>query len=72
MLQEVRKISRFSTTDNILKYWNMMSSELSDLALNVLTAQTTQVSVDRLFSLLEFVLSPLKANLNPNTFEHMI
>lgn len=59
---------RIPLKENIIQYWNNNSiikpPEVAMVANVVLAAPATQVSVERLFSSLKFILNPLRTNLN--------
>ncbi|CAG9791982.1 unnamed protein product [Diatraea saccharalis] len=60
--------ARINLEDDILRHWQNMattSSEVAGIANTVLGAPATQVSVERLFSSLKFVLHPLRSNISP-------
>lgn len=70
--REQRRISRKT---NILGFWQEKSitqPELYKLAMVVLAVPATQVSVERLFSGLKFILSPLRTNINEAILEDQL
>ncbi|EFN68823.1 Zinc finger BED domain-containing protein 4 [Camponotus floridanus] len=70
--QEQRRISRKT---NILEFWkekSMIQPELYKLAMVVLAVPATQVSVERLFSGLKFILSPLRTNIDEAILEDQL
>ena len=59
--------SRIKKSECILKFWATKKFDYPDLysiAVNVLAVPTTQVTVERAFSALKFILSPNRANLS--------
>ncbi|XP_018406377.1 PREDICTED: zinc finger BED domain-containing protein 4-like, partial [Cyphomyrmex costatus] len=70
--QEQKRISR---NTNILEFWQEKSTidpELYKLARVTLAVPATQVSVERLFSGLKFILSPLRTNVNEEILEDQL
>lgn len=70
--QEQKRISRKT---NILEFWkenSITQPELYKLAMTVLAVPATQVSVERLFSGLKFVLSPLRMNIDEAILEDQL
>ena len=66
-LNELMSSPRVPLNENIIKVWNnsaIASSDLAMVANTVLAAPATQVSVERLFSSLKYILNPLRSNLN--------
>lgn len=66
-LNELIGSPRIPLNENIIRAWNnaaVKSSELAMVAQTVLAAPAAQVSVERLFSSLKFILNPLRSNLN--------
>lgn len=66
---------RLSRKTDILQFWNEKKKnqfELYKLATVVLSVPATQVSVERLFSGLKFILSPLRININENILEDQL
>ncbi|KYM94576.1 Zinc finger BED domain-containing protein 4, partial [Cyphomyrmex costatus] len=64
---------RISRRINILEFWEEKKQdqlELYKLAMIVLAVPATQVSVERLFSGLKFILSPLRTNISENILEN--
>lgn len=58
---------RVPINESILNHWNnvaALNSDLATVANTVLAAPATQVSVERLFSSLKFILNPLRSNLS--------
>ena len=67
MLRKFADQPRLDSKQNILEFWNKEknnSPELYSLAQIALAVPPTQVSVERLFSSLKYVLSPLRYNLS--------
>lgn len=66
---------RLSRKINILQFWEekrKSQPELYKLAMVALSVPATQVSVERLFSGLKFILSPLRTNVNENILEDQL
>jgi len=69
------KQNRLNHKINILKFWKSMETvypEIYILAKIVLSVPSTQVSVERLFSGLKFILSPYKSNINSQNLEDQL
>lgn len=66
---------RISRKTNILQFWEekrKYQPELYKLAIVVLSVPATQVSVERLFSGLKYILSPLRTNINDKILEDQL
>jgi len=66
---------RLSHKTNILEYWKTMKTkypEIYQLAQIVFSVPATQVSVERLFSGLKFILSPYRCNITPEHLEDQL
>jgi len=66
---------RLNRKSNILQFWDEQKSnqpELYKLAMTVLSVPATQVSVERLFSGLKFILSPLRTNVKESILEDQL
>jgi hypothetical protein len=66
---------RLSRKVNVLQFWEERKNsqpELHKLAMVVLSVPATQVSVERLFSGLKFILSPLRINVNEKILENQL
>lgn len=66
---------RLNRRSNILQFWNEQNNnqpELYKLAMIVLSVPATQVSVERLFSGLKFILSPLRTNTKEDILEDQL
>lgn len=66
---------RIPSSQNILEYWESQKitrPKLYALAKVVLAVPATQVSVERLFSSLRFVMERLRYNLNDTTVENIL
>ncbi|XP_029167403.1 uncharacterized protein LOC114937896, partial [Nylanderia fulva] len=66
---------RLNRKTNILQFWEekrKSQPELYKLAMVVLSVPATQVSVERLFSGLKFILSPLRTNVNERILENQL
>ncbi|CAH0397613.1 unnamed protein product [Chilo suppressalis] len=74
LLREIRNLPRLPIKENIIKYWNskLSSPEVAELALCVLATPATQVSVERLFSSVKYILSPLRSNLSQTTLANIM
>lgn len=67
--------SRLNHRINILKFWNSMETtypEIHTLAKIIFAVPSTQVSVERLFSGLKFILSPYRSNINSRNLEDQL
>lgn len=72
-LEWYQKTSRLSKDQDILKWWESQeNSPMQKAALTVLALPVTQVSVERLFSGLAFVLNPLRNRLGSTTIEDIM
>lgn len=61
--------------ENVLKYWDQKKithPELSELASMALAVPVTQVSVERLFSSLKFMLDPLRMRLTGSFVDDLL
>lgn len=66
---------RISRKTNVLQFWKekrKYQSELYKLAIVVLSVPATQVSVERLFSGLKYISSPLRTNINDKILEDQL
>ncbi|XP_046389430.1 uncharacterized protein LOC124158293 [Ischnura elegans] len=75
LLEEFSGVPRISKSQNILLYWESQKSkkpELYALANVALALPMTQVSVERIFSNLKFVLSVLRGKLCPQVVEDVL
>lgn len=66
-LQDICVAPRINLNENIITHWHnkaALSSDIAIVANIVLGAPATQVSVERLFSSLKFVLHPLRSNIS--------
>ncbi|XP_071579126.1 zinc finger BED domain-containing protein 4-like [Temnothorax nylanderi] len=66
---------RLNRKINVLPFWEEKKQnqpELYKLAMTVLSVPATQVSVERLFSGLKFILSPLRTNINEHILENQL
>ncbi|XP_050065167.1 zinc finger BED domain-containing protein 4-like [Aphis gossypii] len=67
--------NRLNYKVNILQFWKTMEAsnpELSQLAKVVFSVPATQVSVERLFSGLKFLLSPYRSNISSKNLENQL
>lgn len=67
--------NRIGNKTKILKFWKSMETihpELHELAKVVFSVPGTQVSVERLFSGLKFILSPYRTNISSNNLEDQL
>lgn len=75
VLDEFLLQERVPQKTNVLSYWNDnrgVNSELFSLSQIVLALPVTQVSVERSFSGLRFILSELRSNLAPDILENIL
>lgn len=62
-------------SENVLRYWASMAASNADmhkLATAVIALPVTQVSIERAFSSLKFILSPLRSSLNDRILEDIL
>ena len=74
-LDEFEYAPRLDKKANVLQYWEaqkITKPELYLLASVVLAVPVTQVSVERTFSSLKYVLSPYRASLKPDRLEQVL
>jgi hypothetical protein len=74
-LENFSKHPRINYKENILNFWlkkQISDPQLYSLACIILATPATQVSVERLFSSLKFVLSALRTNLNDDIVEDIL
>jgi len=60
---------------NVLKFWKQMETtyqELAELAKTICSVPSTQVSVERLFSELKFILSPYRTSVSSKNLEDQL
>ncbi|XP_065323660.1 uncharacterized protein LOC135930799 [Gordionus sp. m RMFG-2023] len=75
IIRSFDNIERLEKDTNLLNYWeNVKNSmpELYKLAITVLAVPATQVSVERAFSSLKFILSAQRTKLNPEILENIL
>ena len=64
---------RLPKTQDIVKYWsNYYNQDLSKVCLVVLSLPVTQVSVERLFSGLKYILSDLRMRMSPEIVDSIM
>lgn len=66
---------RLSHKLNVLKFWKQMETtypELAELAKTIYSVPSTQVSVERLFSGLKFILSPYRTSVSSKNLEDQL
>lgn len=74
-LEEFNNHPRINSKENVLQFWETKKKTdplLYELATTVLSIPCTQVSVERLFSSLKFVLSDLRYNLKDSIVEDIL
>lgn len=74
-LCEFRKENRIPTNVNILKWWKEQQNqrpELYDISKIILAASATQVSVERLFSAVKFIMSPRRNRLDDDSLNAVL
>lgn len=72
-LAEHATFPRVAITENVLEYWShKLPHKLAEVALIILAAPATQVSVERLFSVLKFILTPLRNRLLDQTIKNIV
>lgn len=75
ILEGFKNVPRASSDSSVLKYWNDRKNshaELSELAEIILSVPATQVTVERLFSSLRFIVSHLRASMKPDTVDDIL
>ena len=66
---------RLGKNENALQYWEQFKEskrELHEFSQVVLAVQTTQVSVERAFSSLKYILSPLRTSMSEQLLENIL
>ena len=66
---------RLGKNENVLQYWEQFKEskrKLYELSQVVLAVQTTQVSVERAFPSLKYILSPLRTNMSEQLLEDIL
>ena len=64
---------RIPKSQNIIKYWaNYYNQDLKEVCLVVLALPVTQVSVERTFSGLKYILSDLRMKMSPQIAESIM
>lgn len=74
-IEEYLKEPRLKNSSNILHYWTIKKDKmpkLFDLSEIILAIPPTQVSVERLFSALKFILSPHRSSTKPDIIQHIL
>ncbi|XP_028175812.1 uncharacterized protein LOC114364029, partial [Ostrinia furnacalis] len=72
-LAEYATTPRLAITEDVIVYWTQkLPNELAEVALVVLAAPATQVTVERLFSTLKFILTPSRNRLLDQTIKSII
>ncbi|XP_041985081.1 zinc finger BED domain-containing protein 4-like [Aricia agestis] len=71
-LSEYLAAPRLAVTESSIEYWSLKSHRLAKLALIALAAPITQVTVERLFSVLKFILTPSRNRLLDETLKNII
>lgn len=75
ILKSFEDVTRENVETNVLEYWRARRTthrELSQLASIVLAVPSTEVSVERLFSNVRFILNPLRASLKSTSLDDII
>ncbi|XP_043461187.1 uncharacterized protein LOC122497881 isoform X2 [Leptopilina heterotoma] len=75
LLDDFLKIPRIPKNENLLEYWETKKDlfpELYSLSNIVHAAPMTQVSVERLFSSMKFILSDLRTNLSHDILDDIL
>lgn len=74
LLNEYLSIPRLAITENVLEFWSskLPNNVLADLAQIIFAAPATQVTVERLFSTLKFILTPLRNRLLDQNVKNII
>lgn len=72
-LAEYVTAPRLAITEDVIVYWTQkLPNKLAEVALVVLAAPATQVTVERLFSTLKFILTPSRNRLLDQTLKSII
>ncbi|KAK5866652.1 hypothetical protein PBY51_020825 [Eleginops maclovinus] len=75
LLDTYSKEARLRRTEDLFQYWarySVSNPDLYKLAMSVIPLPVTQVSVERAFSSLKFILSPLRSSLNEKVLEDIL
>lgn len=75
LLDAYSKEARLRRTEDLFQYWarySVSNPDLYKLAMSVIPLPVTQVSVERAFSSLKFILSPLRSSLNEKVLEDIL
>ena len=75
LLNNYSKEDRVKRTENLFQYWARhcaSNPNLYKLAMSVIPLPVTQVSVERAFSSLKCILSPLRSSLNEKVLEDIL
>lgn len=64
--------SRLPLNTNIVEFWSSQNNALSTIAKILLAIPATQVSVERLFSSLKYILADQRNRLTPFHLEHIL
>lgn len=64
--------TRLPLNSNILEYWSKVNNSLSKIAEIILAVPSTQVSVERIFSSLKYILSDQRNRLSALNVEHIL
>ena len=70
MLKDIPNYQRLDKESDIFKFWAVhQNKELAELCLTVLALPTTQVSVERTFSGLKYIMNDLRMNLKADIID---
>lgn len=75
LLDAYSREARLKRNEKVLRYWASMAvtnPDLHKLAMSVIALPVTQVSVERAFSCLKFIFSPLRSSLNEKVLEDIL
>ncbi|XP_073816854.1 uncharacterized protein [Musca autumnalis] len=64
--------SRLPLNGNVIEYWDSQKNNISGIAKIVLAIPSTQVSVERLFSVMKYILSDQRNRLSALNLEHIL
>jgi len=75
LLQAFDRVPRLNSKENVLLYWESQKSrqpELYKLAMVALSVLMTQVTVERMFSHLKYILDVLRSSLAPHVVDDIL
>ena len=75
ILYDFRRTPRMNSKNSLLAYWKdnkYVMPELYKLAMICLSVPMSQVSIERLFSSMKYILSDLRGNLSPDLLDDIL